>query len=639
VDDLTEAVNSIDLPALVADYYPDSRARPGTADTVYATWRGNKNTPSFSIYRNDGVWLYSDKATGETGNAFTFLRDIVGMDGEAAGRLLKERAGVMPRPDTGNHAPRPKPKPKSVEKVPLTKEDQAKVVSMADTRGDVPAALEGRGFTEEDMVVLQISGADGDALIPIYSPEGELLNVKRRYHKPKPKSPKYRYVFNGHGSPPWVSPNLTHANSILICEGELNGMIAWRAAFDAGWKLAVMGVAGAEAGIYLEPLEDKHVFIYADGDAPGDKAAHRWAEQAQAAGAKTVRILTPLDEGDFCDLAGQDREAFTLDLKERLAKGEVVYSDDQRRIAAFTIGEVRELARRRIAGEIPFPTGFRELDLYTGGMPEADLTLIGALPGTGKSALLRQVLLHNLSIRRSAKVLLFSPDQSAASIYRMIATYETGVSMRELQTGHLQRHNLSRYGGYDEAKKAWWEALDDALLHLSKRFIISEKQDYDEVQQEIWQQVEAGVTIVAIDYIQLFDYVDRSGRSDDRKMIQSLKGMSTTQLKVPIIAAAQLAKSKYGPTRKVGYPVVDDLEGTGRYHQLANQVYLIYNQDHYLRLNNMEPADYAAYSEQDREKARVYVAKNKEGESGRYRYLRWHADIVTFRGMDDPLRL
>ena len=78
-DALTEAVRAVDLPALIAEHFPESRAKPGKAGVVYAAWRGNSNTPALSLSRKNGVWLWHDHATGEGGNAFDFLVKVEGL--------------------------------------------------------------------------------------------------------------------------------------------------------------------------------------------------------------------------------------------------------------------------------------------------------------------------------------------------------------------------------------------------------------------------------------------------------------------------------------------------------------------------------------------------------------------------------
>lgn len=87
---LREAIETTDLPALVAHHYPESGAKSGIEAAVKAVWRGDEN-PSFSLFRSEdgSTWLYRDHATGEKGNAFGFLVDILQMPRAEAAEALK----------------------------------------------------------------------------------------------------------------------------------------------------------------------------------------------------------------------------------------------------------------------------------------------------------------------------------------------------------------------------------------------------------------------------------------------------------------------------------------------------------------------------------------------------------------------
>ncbi len=95
---LREAIETIDLPALVAHHYPESGARPGVESAVKAVWRGDEN-PSFSLFRSEdgGTWLYRDHGTGEKGNAFGFLVDILRLSRAEAAEALKGKGFTDPR--------------------------------------------------------------------------------------------------------------------------------------------------------------------------------------------------------------------------------------------------------------------------------------------------------------------------------------------------------------------------------------------------------------------------------------------------------------------------------------------------------------------------------------------------------------
>ncbi len=146
-----------------------------------------------------------------------------------------------------------------------------------------------------------IAAVGEDALLAITGPEGEVLALKRRFFQPG--GPRYCYMTAGHGSPAWCSPEFAGTATVLVIEGELNGMISWLALREAGVGVAVMAAAGTQAGLHERALKGKEVFIYADADAARAKARSRWRARARRAGARTVTVLSPF-EADACALAG-----------------------------------------------------------------------------------------------------------------------------------------------------------------------------------------------------------------------------------------------------------------------------------------------------------------------------------------------
>lgn len=87
-DPLREAIDTCDLPALVAHYYPDSGATPGRRSATFAVWRGDRHK-SFSLFiSRSGIWLWRDHGTGENGNAYSFLTEIAGFSRAEAAAML-----------------------------------------------------------------------------------------------------------------------------------------------------------------------------------------------------------------------------------------------------------------------------------------------------------------------------------------------------------------------------------------------------------------------------------------------------------------------------------------------------------------------------------------------------------------------
>ncbi len=164
-----------------------------------------------------------------------------------------------------------------------------------------------RDFAMREGKVLARAGA---LVLLIRGPDGQPWGVKVRNLGEKAgldAAGLLRYVYRiaGHGAPAWCSPGYGQGEAVLIVEGELNGEAAALASDDAGLSVDVQGLAGAGGTPYLHGLHGKAVYLYADSDPAGVACPDRLGMLARAAGAREVRVLAPLPEGDFCEPLGK----------------------------------------------------------------------------------------------------------------------------------------------------------------------------------------------------------------------------------------------------------------------------------------------------------------------------------------------
>ena len=95
MDLLTKAIQTVDLPALVLEIFPDSGAVPNKSGKILAVWRGEKNeSASLFLKDNVGPWLLKDHATGECVNAFSFLIQMADYNKQSAAEKLISFAGL-----------------------------------------------------------------------------------------------------------------------------------------------------------------------------------------------------------------------------------------------------------------------------------------------------------------------------------------------------------------------------------------------------------------------------------------------------------------------------------------------------------------------------------------------------------------
>jgi hypothetical protein len=258
------------------------------------------SSPSCHIY-SDGFHCY---ACGAHGDALDWYQQVHGLSKADAIKGLSQRVATIPTAQRTKPVSKPKATCKNCDTPILGPTAYAAYMDRVGLLDHIPKALEGRGFLLEDLWMLGVVRVGEDALLPITGLAGEIYRIKRRHYQ---GDQRYSYTQSGTGTPAWCSPNYGNSHNVLLTEGELNAMIAWCIRPD----LSVMGVAGTNGCLWLPGFEGFNVYVYADGDAPGQAARDRWALAAIEAGAKKVFKLEPLpDLKDFCDVAGSEgREA------------------------------------------------------------------------------------------------------------------------------------------------------------------------------------------------------------------------------------------------------------------------------------------------------------------------------------------
>ena len=492
----------------------------------------------------------------------------------------------------------------------------------------VPKALEGRGFTEEDIERYGFREDDGDAIFPIPNPQTP-ENYKRR-KAARDASPKYTYEYSGVGAPAWYAPNEEN-NVLLVVEGELNAMIAHSV---LNGKINVLGVPGASHPIDPKLANGKRVFLYADRDKAGTQAKNKWLELLRPMAFQSITVI-PSVERDFCDIAGQDgREALLEFLKTSMRDTQPLFTVLDRFVSdQHTVGMLRDNAKQFVTGEIKNPTGYHALDAITFGLPISGLVLVAALPSCGKSLMLRDILYYN--VERGKSILLFSPDQSADSIYILLASRRCGIPAWRAQRKLYTPTMLDNYGGPEAITKAWGEAFDDTILNYSKRFRVTGESEVKEIKRLTERALDDGVTMFGGDYIQIFEPEDADGKEMDGKAIKDLK-KEVHGWGVPFVLAAQLAKYKFGRhIKRDGIPYASDIEGSGRYFQASEQVYMIFNGEVYWKeyVDQNDPPPEPPGFHGDGGRVRVYIRKNKLGDLGAWRYLKWNKELLTFENL------
>lgn len=255
------------------------------------------------------------------------------------------------------------------------------------------------------------------------------------------------------------------------------------------------------------------------------------------------------------------------------------------------------------------PTGFSDLDFKLSGMQDANLIILAARPGTGKTALVLNIAQY-VGVKEQIPVGIFSLEMSKEELVDRLLVGQADIDAWRLKTGKLQDEDFSR--------------LSDAMGELAEaKIFIDDTPGISILEMRTKArrlQVEHGVKLIIFDYLQLAD----AGRRYDSRVqevgaiSQSLKNLAR-ELRVPVLACSQLSRAV--ESRGTRVPELSDLRESGSIEQDADVVMFLYREEN----------DMSQWGEQIPTKLRI--AKHRNGALGEIDLL-FQGNRIKFYGIN-----
>lgn len=205
-------------------------------------------------------------------------------------------------------------------------------------------------------------------------------------------------------------------------------------------------------------------------------------------------------------------------------------------------------------------TGFYKLDDCLGGLEGGDITVIGARPGVGKSAIVTQII--GQMAKKGYRVGYFNLEMNESQVYERFVSRLAELSLTRV------RRAKSFLGGEEEAfNKANEEMAGyDVIISTGSKSV-------SEVKAESRHQ---RFDVIVIDYLQLIKadsrYANRASEVGD--ISKSIKGLAS-ELHVPIILLSQL--NRVSESKETKEPTMAELRESGDIEQDASNIILIWN--------------------------------------------------------------
>lgn len=308
-----------------------------------------------------------------------------------------------------------------------------------------------------------------------------------------------------------------------------------------------------------------------------------------------ILIRSFSDEENAADLLERAEKAIFEISQERIQTGFVNLQD----LLATTYKHIESLYQRKelVTG---ISTGFTELDRLTSGFQPADLIIVAARPGLGKTSFALNIVQH-AAIQHRKVVGLFSLEMVAQQLVTRLLCAEGRVDGHKVRSGYLAKED--------------WQRLAKGMSSLSQAQVFIDDTpgiSILEMRSKARRlKVENGLDLLVVDYLQLMAGTGGGrARFENRQqeisaISRGLKGLAK-ELNVPLVAISQLSRA---PEQRRGEhrPLLSDLRESGSIEQDADVVLFIYREDFYKK--DDELSDEAGI-------AQIIIGKQRNGPVG-----------------------
>ena len=229
------------------------------------------------------------------------------------------------------------------------------------------------------------------------------------------------------------------------------------------------------------------------------------------------------------------------------------------------------------AGEIR--TGFRDIDMITGGFLPGELICIAGRHSMGATGLALGIL-NSACVKEKKTCLYFALAENGRDILTRLAA-DVSRDQDILRPEHKNKFK-------DTLKK-----IERSPLYINETAFLAGTIESTCKKMNSRTPVD----LVIVDYHQLV----RTGKEDDRSLVSARLKKIARSIGCPVIVLCQLDKSI--DLREDRRPVLSDLRSIGETDNYADKVLLLYREDYY----NINTGNAG--------KAEVFIAKNNNGRS------------------------
>ena len=318
-------------------------------------------------------------------------------------------------------------------------------------------------------------------------------------------------------------------------------------------------------------------------------AAARVSEQAFDESSEADQVLDKAEQEIFALSQAHLKQVF-IPVKDALAE---------------SFDRLDEL-HKKASGLRGVPSGFKDLDNMLAGFQASNMIVLAARPGIGKTALALNIARH-VAVEEKTPVGFFSLEMSKEELVDRLLIRQAEIDAWKLKTGKLEEDDFTKLS---EAMGALGDVAE-APLFIDDTPAASVLEMRTKARR---LQVEHGLELIIVDYMQLVRGRQRENRVQEVSEISmGLKNLAR-ELKIPVIAVSQLSRAV--EVRGGARPRLADLRESGSIEQDADVVVFLYRED-----------------EENPENITLEIAKHRNGPTGNFK-LRFVPSRISFYGLE-----
>lgn len=243
-------------------------------------------------------------------------------------------------------------------------------------------------------------------------------------------------------------------------------------------------------------------------------------------------------------------------------------------------------------------TGITDLDYYTGGLFDGEMTVIAARPSVGKTALGLYIAMK--LAREGRKVHFVSREMSSNAIGMRILSMTSGVNTGQIKAGKIN--------------DVQWKNLIRATGEFSTTDLIvdTESKTPSDIKAVVKEtQAKNGLDLVVVDYLQILK-ADGKHNTREQEVASISRGLKNLSLDIskPVIVLAQLNRNAENKR-----PTLADLRESGAIEADADNVWFL----HYPTENQLSDSQknkYRVCKQNNREYMEIIIGKHRNGPIG-----------------------